>query len=50
MLSKQDFIGTEGPGGKQQGKGTQEDCSATWLTIMFHGDAVGFWVVSGQSF
>ena len=33
MLSKQDFIGTEGPEGKQQGTGTQEDCSTTCLAV-----------------
>ena len=28
-----DFIGKGHPGGEQQGKGTQENCSATWLTV-----------------
>ena len=28
-----DFIGKGHPGGEQQGKGTQEDCSATWLAV-----------------
>ena len=28
-----DFIGKGHPGGEEQGKGTQEDCSATWLTV-----------------
>ena len=28
-----DFIGKGQPGGEQQGKGTQEDCSATRLTV-----------------
>ena len=27
------FIGNEHPGGEQQGKGTQENCSATWLAV-----------------
>ena len=28
-----DFMGKGRPGGEQQGKGTQENCSATWLTV-----------------
>ena len=28
-----DFIGKGHPGGEQQGKGTQENCSATWLAV-----------------
>ena len=28
-----DFIGTGHPGGEQEGKGTQENCSATWLAV-----------------
>ena len=28
-----DFIGKGHPGGEQQGKGTQENSSATWLTV-----------------
>ena len=28
-----DFIGKRRPGGEQQGKGTQENCSATWLAV-----------------
>ena len=28
-----DFIGKGHPGGEQCGKGTQENCSATWLTM-----------------
>ena len=28
-----DFIGKGQAGGEQQGKGTQEDCSATWLAV-----------------
>ena len=42
-----DFIGKEHPGGEQQGRGIQENSSATWLTVS------GFMVmrlVSGLSF
>ena len=28
-----DFIAKGRPGGGQQGKGTQENCSATWLAV-----------------
>ena len=28
-----DFIGKGHPGGEQEGKGTQENCSAVWLTV-----------------
>ena len=28
-----DFIGKGHPGGEQEGKGTQENCSAAWLTV-----------------
>ena len=28
-----DFIGKGHPGGEQEGKGTQENCSATWLAV-----------------
>ena len=28
-----DFIGTGHPGGEQEGKGTQENCSAAWLAV-----------------
>ena len=41
-----DFIGKGHPGGDQEGKGTQENCSVAWLTIL------GFMVmglVSGSS-
>ena len=39
------------PGGEQQGKGTQEDCSDMWLTVSsFYGDGISFGVVSDQSF
>ena len=30
---ERDFIGKEHPGGEQWGKGTPENCSATWLTV-----------------
>ena len=33
MLTKQETIGRRHPGGEQQGKGTQENCSAMWLTV-----------------
>ena len=34
VLTKQEtFIGKGCPGGEQEGKGTQEDCSATWLAV-----------------
>ena len=29
-----DFIGKGPPGGEQEGKGTQESCSATWLAVL----------------
>ena len=28
------FTGKGYPGGDQEGKGTQEDCSATWLAVL----------------
>ena len=28
-----DFIGKEHPGGEQEGKGTQENSSVTWLAV-----------------
>ena len=28
-----DFVGNVRPGGEQEGKGTQENCSAMWLTV-----------------
>ena len=34
-----DFIGTGPPGREQEGKGTQENCSAKWL------EALGFMVM-----
>ena len=33
MLTKQETIGRRHPGGEQQGKGTQENCFATWLAV-----------------
>ena len=45
-----DFIGKGHPGGEQEGKGTQEDCSAMRLAVGFYGDGISFWVVFGQSF
>ena len=29
-----DFTGKGHPGGEQEGKGTQENCSATWLAVL----------------
>ena len=29
-----DFIGKGHPGGEQEGKGTQENCSASWLAVL----------------
>ena len=29
-----DFLGKGCPGGEQEGQGTQENCSATWLTVL----------------
>ena len=33
VLTKQDFIWKGHLGGEQEGKGTQEDCFAMWLTV-----------------
>ena len=34
MLTKQEILLGKGPrGGEQEGKGTQENCSAEWLTV-----------------
>ena len=33
MLTKQDTIGKRRLDGEQEGKGTQEDCSAAWLAV-----------------
>ena len=40
-----DFIRKRRPGGEQQGKGNEENCSATWLSLGFYGDGISFWVV-----
>ena len=29
-----DFIGKGHPGGEQEGKGTQENCSVEWLAVL----------------
>ena len=42
-----DFIGKGYLGREQQGKGTQEKCSAS---LGFYGDGISFWVVFSQSF
>ena len=41
-----DFIGKRCPGGEQYGKGTQENCSAMWLTVS---DFMVMGLVSGLS-
>ena len=47
VLTKQEiFIGKGQLGGEQQGKGTQENCSATWLTVS---DFMVMGLVSGWS-
>ena len=33
MLIRQETIGRRHPGGEQQGKGTQENCSTMWLEV-----------------
>ena len=33
VLTKQEIMGKGHPGREQQGRGTQENCSATWLTV-----------------
>ena len=46
-----DFIRKGHPGGAQYRKGTQENCSATWLAALgFYGDGISFRVIFGQSF
>ena len=44
VLTKQETIGKRCPGGEQQGKGTQENCSATWLAGL---GFMGMGLVSG---
>ena len=35
MLTKQEILLGKGPrGGEQEGKGTQENCSAVWLAVL----------------
>ena len=35
MLAKQEILlGRGAPGGEQEGQGTQENCSATWLAVL----------------
>ena len=34
MLTKQETIGKGSLGGEQQGKGTQEHCSAAWFAVL----------------
>ena len=47
MLTKQETLLEETlSGGEQQGKGTQENCSATWLTVS---DFMVMGLVSGWS-
>ena len=45
-----DFIGRRHLGREQQGKETQESCSATWLSLGFYANRISFRVVFGQSF
>ena len=46
-----DFIGKGHPGAEQEGEGTQENYSVTWLAVSgFYGDGISFWVVFSQSF
>ena len=46
-----DFIGKGRPGGEQEGKGTQENCSVPWLAVSgFYGNGISFPVVFSQSF
>ena len=47
MLTKQETLWGRGArGGEQEGKGTQENCSATWLAIL---GFMGMGLVSGSS-
>ena len=46
-----DFVGKRHLGGEQQGKGTQENCSATWLAVLgYMVIGISFQVVLSQSF
>ena len=33
ILTKQEILLGRAPGGEQEGQGTQENCSASWLTV-----------------
>ena len=46
MLTKQETLLERGAGGEQQGKETQENCSAMWLTVS---DFIVIGLVSGLS-
>ena len=48
-LTKQEILLGKGraPGGEQEGKGTQENCSAV---LGFYGEGISFWIVFSQSF
>ena len=49
VLTKQETVGKRHLGGDQQGKGTQENCSATWLVVsgfMVKGFVFGFSLVN----
>ena len=62
VLTKQQTFWGRDTGGEQQGKGTQENCSATWLVVsgfmvkgfifgfslVNHSDAGSFLVVDGR--
>ena len=52
MLTKSEILlGSGPPGREQEDKGTQEDCSAAWLSALgFYSDGISFPVVFGQSF
>ena len=55
MLTKQETLLRKGTRREQEGKGTQENCSAVWLcrvarSLGFYGDGITFQVVFGQSF
>ena len=51
VLTKQGILLGKGhPGGEQLGKGTQENCSAIWLSLRFYSDGISFQVIFSQSF
>ena len=33
LIKQENLLGKEHPGGEHQGKGAQENCSATWLAV-----------------